>query len=167
MRTARLLLSLILTILTAGVAGGLLAPPAGAQPPSQLATYITDSTGVLSDSGRASVKSAIDKLYAYRHIRLWVVYVDNFSGQSATNWAQRTFRMSDLGNSDALLAVSPTGRAYAFVVPDGMPGISQSQVDNLRRNQIEPALRAGDWSGAAVAAANGLETSSNTSPSAL
>ena len=31
-----------------------------------------------------------------------------------------------------------------------------SQVDDLRRNQIEPALRNGDWSGAAVAAANGL-----------
>ncbi len=167
MRTARLLLSVILTILTTGVAGGLLAPPAGAQPPSQLTTYITDSTGALSDPGRASVKSAIDKLYAYRHFRLWVVYVDNFSGQSAANWAQRTFRMSDLGNDDALLAVSPTGRAYAFVVPSGMPGVSQSQVDNLRRNQIEPALRAGDWSGAAVAAANGLETSSSTSPSAL
>ena len=166
MRTARLL-SVILTILTVGLAGGLLAPPAGAQPPSQLTSYITDSTGALSDSGRASVKSAIDKLYAYRHIRLWVVYVDNFSAQSAANWAQRTFRMSDLGNDDALLAVSTTGRAYAFLVPSGMPGVSQSQVDSLRRNQIEPALRAGDWSGAAVAAANGLETSSNKSPSPL
>jgi predicted nucleic acid-binding Zn-ribbon protein len=75
--------------------------------------------------------------------------------------------MSDLGNNDALLAVSTTGRAYAFVVLSGMPGVSQTQLANLRRNQIEPALRAGDWSGAAVAAANGLETSSNTSPSAL
>jgi len=166
MRTARLL-SVILTILTVGLAGGLLAPPAGAQPPLALSGYITDNTNALSDSGRASVKSAIDKLYAYRHIRLWVVYVDNFSGQSAENWAQRTFRMSDLGNNDALLAVSTTGRAYAFVVLSGMPGVSQSQVANLRRNQIEPALRANDWSGAAVAAANGLETSSNQSPSPL
>ncbi|MGH3968659.1 MAG: TPM domain-containing protein, partial [Mycobacterium sp.] len=31
-----------------------------------------------------------------------------------------------------------------------------SQVEDLRRNQIEPALRRGDWSGAAVAAADGL-----------
>jgi hypothetical protein len=35
--------------------------------------------------------------------------------------------------------------------------ISSSQVDDLRRNHIEPALRRGDWSGAAVAAANGLD----------
>lgn len=166
MRTARLL-SVILTILTVGLAGGLLAPPAAAQPPLALPGYITDNTNALSDSGRASVKAAIDKLYAYRHIRLWVVYVDNFSGQSAANWAQRSYRMSDLGNNDTLLAVSTTGRAYAFLVPSGMPGVSQSQVDDVRRNQIEPALRAGDWSGAAVAAANGLETSSNNSPNTL
>ncbi|HWS91758.1 MAG TPA: TPM domain-containing protein, partial [Mycobacterium sp.] len=167
MRIARQLLGVILTIFIVGLAGGLLAPPAGAQPPLALPGYITDNTNVLSDSGRASVKSAIDKLYAYRHIRLWVVYVDNFSGQSAANWAQRTFRMSDLGNNDTLLAVSTTGRAYAFLVPSGIQGVSESQVDNLRRNQIEPALRNNDWSGAAVAAANGLETSSNKSPSAL
>ena len=83
MRTARLL-GVILTILAAGL---LLAPPAGAQPPFRLADYVTDNAGVLSDSGRAAVTSAVDKLYADRHIRLWVVYVDNFSGQSAENWA--------------------------------------------------------------------------------
>ena len=154
---------MILTILTVGLAGGLLAPPAGAQPPSQLTSYITDSTGVLSDSGRVAVKAAIDKLYAYRHIRLWVVYVDNFSGLSAVNWAQRTARASDFGDYDALLAVSTTGRAYAFLVPSTVKSVSQSQVDDLRRNQIEPALRNSDWSGAAVAAANGLDTTPSSS----
>jgi predicted nucleic acid-binding Zn-ribbon protein len=161
MRTARLL-SVILTILTVGLAGGLLlAPPASAQPPSRLTGYVTDNTGVLSDSGRAAVQSAVDRLYADRHIRLWVVYVDNFSGLSAVNWAQRTTRASDFGDYDALLAVSTTGRAYAFLVPSTVKGVSGSQVDNLRRDQIEPALRNNDWSGAAVAAANGL----NTTPS--
>ncbi len=166
MRTARLL-STILTILTVGLAAGLLAAPAGAQPPVALSGYITDNANALSDSGRASVKAAIDTLYAYRHIRLWVVYVDNFSGLSAVNWAQRTALASDFGDYDALLAVSTTGRAYAFLVPPTAKGVSQSQVDNLRRNQIEPALRAGDWGGAAVAAASGLEAPSNAPPSAL
>jgi uncharacterized membrane protein YgcG len=152
MRIARLL-GVILTILTTGL---LLAPPAGAQPPFRLPGYVTDNAGVLSDSGRAAVTSAVDKLYADRHIRLWVVYVDNFSGQSAENWAKRTYNTSDLGGYDSLLAVSSTGRAYAFLVPSTVRGVSQSQVDDLRRTQIEPALRAGNWSGAAVAAANGL-----------
>jgi predicted nucleic acid-binding Zn-ribbon protein len=152
MRTSRLL-GVILTVLTTGL---LLAPPADAQPPFRLPGYVTDNAGVLSDSGRAAVTSAADKLYADRHIRLWVVYVDNFSGLSAENWAKRTYNTSDLGGYDSLLAVSSTGRAYAFLVPSTVRSVSHSQVDDLRRTQIEPALRAGNWSGAAVAAANGL-----------
>ena len=35
-------------------------------------------------------------------------------------------------------------------------------VDDIRRNEIEPALRNEDWAGAAVAAANGLNTPSST-----
>jgi len=157
MRTARLL-CVMLAILT-GLCGGLLAPPAGAQPPFALPDQITDSANVLSDSGRAAVTSAIDKLYADRHIRLWVVYVDNFSGQSAENWALRTRSVSELGDYDALLAVSITGRAYAFFVPSAIKSVKAGQVDQLRRTKIEPALHNGDWSGAAIAAANGLDTS--------
>jgi uncharacterized membrane protein YgcG len=66
------LFGVLLTVLTAGL---LLATPAGAQPPSQLTDHITDSTGVSTDSDRAAVNSAIDRLYRDRHIQLWVVYV--------------------------------------------------------------------------------------------
>ena len=152
MRTARLL-GVILAILTTGL---LLAPPSGAQPPFRLPGQITDIAGALSASGRAAVTSAVDKLYTERHIRLWVVYVDDFSGLSAEDWAKRTYSTSELAGYDSLLAVSSTGRAYAFLVPSTVRSVSRSQVDDLRRTQIEPALRRGDWSGAAVAAANGL-----------
>ncbi|BDB41695.1 TPM domain-containing protein [Mycobacterium kiyosense] len=164
MRITRLL-GVFLTVV--GLAAGplLLAPAAGAQAPFRLPGYITDNAGALSESGRAAVTSATIKLYADRRIRLWVVYVDTFSGQSAENWAQQTYRVSDLHNYDALLAVATTDRAYAFLVPNGVQGVSSSQVDNLRRNQIEPALGNDDWSGAAVAAANGLNvTPRSTNP---
>jgi TPM domain/Protein kinase domain len=134
------------------------APPVGAQPTLQLADYVTDNAGVLTESGRAAVRSAIDKLYADRHIRLWVVYVDNFAGQSAVKWAQSTMRSSNFGDHDVLLAVSTGGRSYAFLVPSAVQGITESQVDNLRFNRIEPALRNSDWSDAAVAAADGLDS---------
>jgi hypothetical protein len=159
MRIARLL-GVILAILTTVL---LLAPSAAAQPPFRLPGQVTDNAGVLSASGRAAVGSAVDKLYSHRHIRLWVVYVDNFSGQSAVNWAQRTVSASDLGNYDALLAVSTTDRAYAFLVSSAVHSVTENQLDNLRRTQIEPALRASDWSGAAVAAANGLDTTPRSS----
>jgi hypothetical protein len=135
----------------------LVAPSAAAQPPFRLATYITDDAGVLNGSGRAAIQSATGKLYSDRRIQLWVVFVDNFSGQPAVNWAQSTRAASDLGDFDALLAVATVDRSYAFLVPNRVQTISSSQVDDLRRNQIEPALRRGDWSGAVVAAANGLD----------
>lgn len=161
MRITRLI-GVVLTVMTVGLSGGLLqAPPAGAQPPFRLADYLTDNAGVLGDADRAAVTAAVDRLYADRHIRLWVVYVDNFSGQTAENWGQRTFRTSELGTSDVLLAVSTGGRAYSFLVPNDMRGVTPSQVDNLRHDKIEPALRNAQWSAAAVAAADGLNTTSS------
>jgi uncharacterized membrane protein YgcG/predicted nucleic acid-binding Zn-ribbon protein len=163
MRIARLI-AVIATILTIGFSGAMvLAAPAGAQPPFRVADYITDNAGALSDSGRSAVKAALNKLYTDRHIRLWVVYVDDFSGQPAAGWAQRTVRISDLGDYDALLAVGTISRQYAFLVPATIKSVNANQVDKLRRNGIEPALHNGDWSGAAVAAANGLDTSPGSS----
>ncbi|WAJ43597.1 TPM domain-containing protein [Mycobacterium sp. Aquia_216] len=159
MRTGRLLGVILTTLIT----GLLVAPAADAQPPFRLPGYVTDNAGALSPSGHADVSAAIDKLYADRHIRLWVVYVDDFSGQNAMSWAQRTVHESDLGTYDAVLAVATTGRAYAFLVPSGVKGVTQTQVDQLRRNEIEPDLRDGDWRGAAVSAANGLNATPNSS----
>jgi hypothetical protein len=135
----------------------LVAPSAAAQPPFRLSDSITDEAGALNGSGRVAVQAAASKLYDDRHIQLWVVFVDNFSGQPAVSWAQNTRSASDLGDFDALLAVATVDRSYAFLVPNRVQALSPSQVDDLRRNQIEPALRRGDWSGAAVAAASGLD----------
>jgi hypothetical protein len=133
------------------------APSATAQPPFRLSGYITDNAGALSGSGRAAIQSASGKLYSDRHIQLWVVFVDDFSGQPAVSWTENTRAASDLGDFDAVLAVATVDHSYAFLVPHRVQTISSGQVDDLRRNQIEPALRRGDWSGAAVAAANGLD----------
>jgi uncharacterized membrane protein YgcG len=151
MRIARLL-SLVLAILTAGV---LLAPTATGRPPFRLPGYVTDEANALSSSGFSDVQQAVERLYNDHRIRLWVVYVDTFSGQGAVSWAESTMRASDFGSEDALLAVATTDRAYAFQVPPAS-GVSPGTVDELRRNEIEPALRRSDWAGAAVAAADGL-----------
>lgn len=151
MRIARLL-SLVVAILTAGV---LLAPAAGSTPPFRLPGYVTDSAGVLSGSQLTDVKRAVDQLYNERQIRLWVVYVDTFSGQSAVNWTETTRRTSDLSNEDAILAVATSDRAYAFQAGPAT-GLSSSAADNLRRDVIEPKLRSNDWAGAAIATADGM-----------
>jgi TPM domain len=157
MRIARLL-SLIVAMLAGAV---LLAPAASSEPPFRLPGYVTDNAGALSGAQRAQVTSAVDKLYSERKTRLWVVYVDTFSGQGAVPWAQSTRQISDLGDFDALLAVATGDRAYAFLVPDSATELSSSQIDNLRRNDIQPALADGDWAGAALAAADGLNKTSS------
>ena len=157
MRRARLF-SLIVAVLAAGL---LLAPAAAAQPPFRLTDYITDNAAALTGSTRSDVDSAVNALYSQRHVRLWVVYVDTFSGQSAVNWAQSTRGASDLDGSDALLAVATTDHAYAFLVPQSIKNVTSGQVDDLRVNKIEPALHRGDWGDAAVEAANGLNQTPN------
>ena len=159
MRIVRLF-GVALTILTAGL---LLATPAGAQPPSKLTDHITDSTGVLTDSARAAVNSAIDRLYHDRHIQLWVVYVDNFARFKPDNWAAQTRSASGISDQDALLAVATNTKLYTFTVPPTVQGLTPDELNSLRSRQIEPAVGARDWSGAAVAAADGL----NKSPSSL
>jgi uncharacterized membrane protein YgcG/predicted nucleic acid-binding Zn-ribbon protein len=148
-RSAAVFMAMLITALV-------VAPPAAAQPPFRLSTYITDDAGALNGPGRVAIQSATGKLYSERRIQLWVVFVDNFSGQPAVTWTENTRAASDLGDFDAVLAVATVDHSYAFLVPNRVQTISAGQVDNLRRNQIEPALRRGDWSGAAVAAANGL-----------
>ncbi|MDT7720370.1 MAG: hypothetical protein QOE94_1381, partial [Mycobacterium sp.] len=94
----------------------LVAPSAAAQPPLRLSNYITDEAGVLSGPGRGAIQSATGKLYSDRRIQLWVVFVDNFSGQPAVSWAENTRAASDLGDFDAVLAVATVDHSYAFLV---------------------------------------------------
>lgn len=147
MRVARLL-PMLLAVLTLGL---LCSPGAAAEPPLRLPTYLTDNAGALDSAGKAQVQEAIDRLYNDKRIRLWVVYVEDFSGQDAQTWAQTTYRRSDLGSQDVLLAVATVDRAYAMLTTGSVRGI-----DEVRRDKVEPLLRTGDWAGAAVAAAEGL-----------
>jgi uncharacterized membrane protein YgcG len=157
MRIARLP-GLLLAALTVGV---LLAPTAVGQPPFRLPSYVNDGANALSGSEFNDVQQAVDKLYNDRRIRLWVVYVDTFSGQDAVSWTEQTRRLSDVGGQDAILAVATQDRAYAFLPPTSAP--RGFDVSALRANEIEPKLRQSDWAGAAIAAANGLNpTTSST-----
>jgi uncharacterized membrane protein YgcG/predicted nucleic acid-binding Zn-ribbon protein len=156
MRIARLL-GLLLAVMTAGF---LVTPTAAAEPPFRVPDPVTDKAGVLSQGQHIQVENAVNQLYNDKRIRLWVVYVDTFSGQGAVDWTQQTRRLSDIGGQDAILAVATQDRAYAFLPPTTAP--SGFDVTSLRTNQIEPKLRQGDWAGAAIAAAEGLKATSST-----
>lgn len=147
-------LAAVLALLTAL----LLAPAATAQPPSTLSDHITDNTGALTGSSRNTVSSAIDRLQRDRKVQLWVVYVDNFSRFKPENWAEKTRTQSGMGDDDVLLAIATNTKAYVFSVPPTAQGISAAELNTLQTGKIAPAVAAKDWSGAAVAAADGLNT---------
>ena len=131
--------------------------PAASQAPTApmtLAQAVTDSAGALSSEQIAEVKSAVKSLQEARDVRLWVVYVDAFDVPPG-EWARKTLSLTKVGERDAILAVATKQRKYAFLVA---PAAGNRQaVDDMRLNDIEPKLRGGDFAGAAVAAATGLQ----------
>ena len=152
----------LFAVLLVALTGLLVAPTAVAEPPTRLQTQLTDTAGVLSSAQNAEVSSAIDKLYEQHRIKLWVVYVDTFDNRGWQAWSQQTVRASDFGDNDVLLAIATEDRALAFQVPSTLPDGGSIDADNIRRDYIEPALRDGNWAGAAIAAAEQLGTAQDT-----
>ncbi|NLG55908.1 MAG: TPM domain-containing protein, partial [Rhodococcus sp.] len=140
-----------------------LAPAASAETPMRLPGQITDPAGVLDSSDLTDVQAAIDQLYDNERIRLWVVFVPDFSGASGAQWAERTWNMSSLGNRDALLAVATDERDYFFNVSQGLSSVTDRENESIRVDAIEPALRSNDWAAASIAAATGIEEAVNSS----
>ncbi len=132
------------------------APAVSLAAPMRLDQAVTDSSGVLNSEQLAEVTSAVTNLQAARDVRLWVVYVDAFKIPPG-EWARATGSLTNMGDRDAILAVATTQRKYAFLVSSAASNDSKQAVGDMRRNNIEPRLRDGDFAGAAVAAATGLQ----------
>jgi len=128
--------------------------PTGSTAPMTLRQAVTDSDGALSGEQTAEVKSAVKSLQAARDVRLWVVYVDAFNVPPG-EWARKTLSLTNMGERDAILAVATKQRKYAFLVAPA--AANRQATEDLRVNTIEPKLRDGDFAGAAVAAATGLQ----------
>ncbi|MEU8503211.1 TPM domain-containing protein [Streptomyces brevispora] len=114
---------------------------------------ITDRSGALGDR-RGQVVTALDQLYEKRRIQLFVVYVRDFSGRSAQNWAADTADRNGIGRDDILLAVATHDRQYAYSVGQDSR-FTDAQLHDVASTAIEPTLKENDWAGAAIGAANG------------
>ncbi|WP_219825264.1 TPM domain-containing protein [Nonomuraea typhae] len=130
-----------------------MAGTAHAEAPDAVTQTVTDHAGALG-SRAAEVRGALDQLERAHGIRLYVVYVRDFSGWNATTWADQTAAFSNLGRNDPLLAVATVERRYAVSAADGFP-LSNAQMAQVAGQDIVPALQNGDWAGAAIGAAQG------------
>ncbi len=133
----------------------LLAPSVSAEPPFRVSSQIEDRAGVLG-ANRSAAEAAIEELRQTEQVQLWMVYVNTFSGLDANDWANATAEESDLGLNDVLIAVAVEDRAYAYSVDQDFP-LSNSQLNAVMTNDVEPALSEDDWAGAAIGAANGMQ----------
>lgn len=114
---------------------------------------ITDKVGALGDR-EGVTERALDRLYDDRGLQLFVVYVRDFSGRDAQDWADITAERNGLGLDDLLLAVATHDRRYAYSA-DVDSRLTEAQLQDVATTAIKPALRQNDWAGAAIGAANG------------
>jgi hypothetical protein len=154
---ARRALVLLLAVTATLFAGA----PARADDPARLATQVTDTAGALG-GGRSSVDAALAELQSDTGLQLWVVFVESFDGTPAEVWTERTAQLSDLGDRDGLLAVATVDRSYSYSVPED-PRLTQTEIDRVMADDVEPALSRGDWPGAVVAGADGLREAASGS----
>ncbi|MFG2500439.1 TPM domain-containing protein [Streptomyces sp. NPDC048441] len=114
---------------------------------------ITDKVGAVGDR-KGATEQALDRLYDDSGLQLFVVYVRDFSGRGAQDWADTTAERNGLGLDDALLVVATHDRQYAYSV-DADSRLTAAQLQDVAGTAIKPALRENDWAGAAIGAANG------------
>ncbi|QOD44752.1 TPM domain-containing protein [Clavibacter zhangzhiyongii] len=154
-RSARLLGA----ALALGLFGALVPTAAQATEPVDFGgASILDQADAVSPAQEQQIQQAIDQLQEQIGVTLHVAYVDTFTGAAdPTAWGRETKQANGFGTSDALLAVAVDGRQYAFP-PGQVSGDQQSFEDSV----IVPQLQADDWSGAAVAAAQGMESVART-----
>jgi hypothetical protein len=126
------------------------------------AGQITDQVGALG-SARNQVQAAIDQLYQAKGIDLHVAYVNDFSGESPTTWANATADRSGMGVNDVLLAVATSARQYAFSTDNNFP-VNGSALNQVATVAVEPSLRNGQWAAAAIGATQGLTQAASGQP---
>ncbi|MFC3296399.1 TPM domain-containing protein [Clavibacter michiganensis subsp. insidiosus] len=156
-RSARLLGA----ALALGLAGALVPQMAQATEPVDFGgASIVDPVDAVTSAQEQQIQQAIDQLQEQTGVTLHVAYVDTFTGAAnQAAWGQATKDANGFGSTDAILAVAVDGRQFTLGVPDS---VSVAQRTQLTDQVVAPRLSDGDWSGAAIDAAQGLQSISQT-----
>lgn len=150
-------LVVVLGILAVVLAG---AGPALAVDPVEAQGLVTDPTGALGTAAPA-VSSSLEQLRDKDGLGVYVVLVDGFDVRGHDDWATATASLSELDDSEMLLAIDVTGHAYEWWLGDGF-GTPTRDVQDLVVSRVEPLVATGKWSAAVTALADGLTAESGT-----
>lgn len=136
------------------LSGGL-ATVVSAQDVPRLTEAVTDQTGTLTES-RAEIDAALERLFQRTGVQLYVLFVHGTGDLDIADFAYEVGQQS-LSASDALLTVAIDERTDDLSVgADLLPRISQTSLDRVRRDVLEPRLASGDYGAAVVATADAL-----------
>jgi hypothetical protein len=84
------------------------------------------------------------------------LFVPTTNGTNVTTYAEQVAAANSLGVNDALLVVALEDRTDALSVSNGLPQITNDEIDRILSTGVEPQLRGGDYAGAVIAAVDGL-----------
>ena len=132
----------------------LAAPAALAQ---TLNERVVDESGVLSDGDVAEALEAIEALDDARNVQLWALFVGTTGGTSITDFADAVAAENSLGGNDALLVVAIDDRRDALWVGDLLTDVSDTEIDLILSDRVEPNLADSAWGAAIAGAAQGLD----------
>ncbi|MBO9040014.1 TPM domain-containing protein [Curtobacterium flaccumfaciens] len=121
--------------------------------------YVLDEADALTASQQARVEQAVQDLYSDTQTQLFVVFVPSFTDPTDhTEWGRAVLEQNQIDTDGILLSVAVDERNYD-VQQTNETAISSSDVENAVNDSLLPELKQGDWSGAAVAFADGLTQS--------
>ncbi len=142
---------------TAALVLAALAPAAAlAQGEPRLRTAITDEAGVLSAADETHIGDALRALRDQRNVQLFVAFVTTTGSATVTEFAQSTAVANSLGNNDALLLVAIEDRSDALWVGPSLTGVTDTEIDGILVNAVEPQLAAGNFADAVIDGAGAL-----------
>lgn len=126
-----------------------------AQDVPRLTEAVTDETGTLTEA-RPQIDAALERLFQRTGVQLYVLFVHGTGGMDIADFAFEVGQQS-LSASDALLTVAIDERTDNLSVgADLLPRISQTSLDRVRSDILEPRLASGDHGAAVVATADAL-----------
>ncbi|SJN27534.1 hypothetical protein FM104_05615 [Microbacterium esteraromaticum] len=116
--------------------------------------YVTDLSGVLSDSAEQQLEQQLSELAATDdRPELYVILVPDFEDpRNALAWADKTAQLNNLASDQYLLAISTEGRSLAISAEYGGDGVKAGPLSESRVLKIEDQLGSGylrtdDWAG--------------------
>ena len=143
--------ALMLALLGAG--------PASAAVPMEVTVQLTDRTILLSAADRAAVHEAVNRLAGEYDIGLYVIFVSTFDSWSPDDWAEQTAQLSELDESDMLLAVAVGGEGYEYAWwVDEAFSLLEVDIQAALSSEVEPKLEAENWTDAVITLAEQLQS---------